>query len=244
MSKNQQLLAHATALEVGVVANTIVMFWKRNISDFNQTLQKNLEELEVQNKTLQLSFGNMRKGAYTGNKIKTNKEIADLFVGLKYLVKAYLHHPSAKIKTSAQKVWNQIVAVGVDRHKQSLEKKISGMGVLLDHMSGKLKKETEDLPSADAYVVALKKAVGNLNNYYHLRNDELIVQKQKVQTTAQAHKVHRLLNEEIFPFLFVLCKLDSDNYSHLARIAELELKEINKKIRARRTMWAKRREEK
>jgi|GEM_PF-2768762 len=243
MNKNQKLLTHAKAIDVAVVANAILAHWKEHSFELNQTLLRNLEELEVQNKSLQSSFGNLRKGAYTGDKIKANKEIANLFVGLKYLVKAYLHHPNAEIKASAKKVWNKIVAVGVDRHKQSLEKKISGMGTLTDRMLGELKKETDDLPEVDAYVLALKEAVGRLNNYYRLRIDELIIRKQNVQTTAQAHKVYRLLNEEIFPMLFTLCKLDPDNHGKLARIADLELKETNKKIRARRSMWAKRREE-
>ncbi|MDM8162090.1 hypothetical protein QUH73_19890 [Labilibaculum sp. K2S] len=143
---NQQLLAHAKAIEVGMIAIAIVDFWKMKKPKINDRLQLNLEELTIQNKILQDSFGSVRNGAYTLDMKKLNNQIARLFVGLKYLVKAYLHHPDKEIVDGANRVWNQLVAIGVDAHKKNLEKKISGLHILIDRLLvGKKKSDTKNL---------------------------------------------------------------------------------------------------
>ncbi|MDM8161338.1 hypothetical protein QUH73_16065 [Labilibaculum sp. K2S] len=92
-------------------------------------------------------------------------------------------------------------------------------------------------------MIALNEAVDQLIELYRKRNAELVVRQERVQTTAQAHKLHRMLNNDIFPFLFTLRQIDPDNYGPLARLAEIELADINQIIRARRTRWANKKEE-
>lgn len=244
MNKNQQLLAHAKATEVREVARTIVDFWKGEKIDVDKQFLNRLEELDEQSIILRDSFGKSRKGTFTGNMRELNKQIASLFVGVKYLVKSYLHHPDEDKRRDGKKIWKQIVVLGVNSHKLSLEEKVPSLQKLIEvTLLGDLKPELENLDGLKVFIVGLRDLINQLQTAHRLSIEEKVKRKQRVQTTAQAHKVHRLLNEEILPFLFTLRKLDPDNYGKLARIAELELKEINMKIRARRSMWAKRREE-
>jgi hypothetical protein len=244
MNKNHTLLVHAKAKEVREIARTIVDFWKGEKIEAEKQFLSRLEELDEQSIILRDSFGETRKGTFTGNIRELNKQIASLFVGLKYLVKSHLHHPDELKRKDARKVWKQIIAIGVNSHKLSLEEKISGLQKLLDvTLLGELKAEVENLDGLKVFLLGLRDLVDQLMTMYRLSINEKAKRKERVQTTAQAQKVHRLLNEEIFPMLFTLCKLDPDNYGKLARIAETDLKKINQKIRTRRTMWAKRREE-
>lgn len=244
MNKNQQLLAHAKATEVREIARTIVDFWKGEKIDVEEQFLSRLEELDEQSIILRDSFGKSRKGTFTGDIRELNKQIASLFVGLKYLVKSHLHHPDELKRKDAKKVWKQIVAIGVNSHKMSLEEKVWGLQKLMEvTLVGELKTEVENLDGLKVFLLGLRDLLNQLMTTRSLSVNEKVKRKARVQTTAQAQKVHRFLNEEILPFLFTLRKLDPDNYGKLARIAENDLKEINRKIRARRNMWAKRREE-
>lgn len=241
---NKQLLAHARAIEVGAITMTIVAFWKMEKFDLNHRLQQNFEELDVQNRILQDSYGIVRSGSFTADMKKLNEQITRFFIGLKYLVKAYLHHPDEEIEESAGRVWNQLVAIGVDTHKKNLEKKISGLQILIDRLlSGKLKPDAGKLKGIEKYLNVLHVSLDQLVELYRLTNDEKVKRKQRVQTTAQAHKVHRILNNDIFPFLFTFQQVDPDHYDSLAQFVEFELKNANAVIRARRTRWANKKEE-
>jgi len=236
---NRQLLAHARAIEVGAVTMTIVDFWKMKKFDLNHRLQRNFEELDVQNRILQESYGTVRSGSYTADMKKLNDQISRFFIGLKYLVKAYLHHPDEEIVAGAGRVWNQLVAIGVDAHKKNLEKKISGLQIVTDRLlSGKLKADADKLKGIEKYLNALQATLNQLAELYRLTNNEKVKRKQRVQTTAQAGKVHRILNNDIFPFLFTFQQVDPDHYDSLAQFVEFELKNANAVIRARRTRWA------
>ncbi|MUP38413.1 DUF6261 family protein [Labilibaculum euxinus] len=241
---NQQLLAHAKAIEVGMIAIAIVDFWKMKKPKINDRLQLNLEELTIQSKILQDSFGTVRNGAYTLEMKKQNSQIASLFVGLKYMIKAYLHHPDKEIVNSAGRVWGQLAVIGVDTHKKNLEKKISGLQILTERLlSGKLKADADKLKGTEKYLTVLHLSLDQLKVLYRLTNTEQVKRKQRVQTTAQAHKVHRILNDDIFPFLFTFRQVDPDRYDSFARFVEFELKNTNAVIRARRTRWANKKKE-
>ena len=242
MNKNQQILAHAKAADVLEVGQVIIDIWKNNSPNINQQLYKNLEELDQQIILLNHSFKRKRKGTFTLDMRKLSKQIASLYVGLKYLVKSFLHHPDEEKRRDAKIIWRQIVAIGVDIHKKNIGEKCAGLQKLVHVTSlGELKSEAKNLDGIEVFIDGLRVLHNQLIETYNLSIEEKIKRRERVQATAQGHKVHKILNEEILPFLFTFRKVDPENYEQLASIAEVKLIECNKKIRVRRNIWAKRR---
>ncbi|WP_282126509.1 DUF6261 family protein [Marinifilum flexuosum] len=244
MNKNQQLLAHANAKEVVVLGQMFVNIWRYENPKINDQLHKHLKELEQQILILRNAYRQPRKGTYTNDLNKLNKQIASLFMGLKHLVKSYLHHPDEDKRRDAKIMWRLIVAIGVNVHKTNRSKKVVCLRNLVQILSvGELKSEAKNLDGLEVFLAGIEDLIEESDASYLLSAEERAQRKERVQATAQAQKVHKLLNEEILPILFTFQKLEPESYDRMARTFQVSLKKMNQKIRKRRADWVKRREE-
>ena len=237
----KQIHAHAKVLEIGSMLSTILSIYNKDKPNVDSILKECLDKLQKEHAILQSAVGVRRKGSFTKEMKEVDKEIAKYFVGLKLMVKGYMHHPDKEIANNASIVWYVISRAGRNIHKRGYLIKINELEHLADRLMGEeISDIRRDLLGIEEYLLAIVKFCEKLRDLVRNSTIESIEREKRIQPTAQAKKIHKIMNNEFLPYLYTMRMVDPKNHNKLAKLVDVEVKEINTKIRARRTRWVNR----
>lgn len=234
-----QIYAHARVLDLAAISNSILDWFYMQNSYNDSFLEECMNALKQENEILLDAMGGVRKGRFTDEMQRVDQKIMQYFVALKFFVKGNMHLADKQIVASANIVWETISAIGRNAHRKGHIRKIHDLLLIVDRLlEAKMLPVVKTLKGVEESAIILKAACNQLNDLFRQSIREKVSRKDRVQPTAQAKKLQARLNNDLLPYLGIMAKVDPGKYSKFSHFVDCEVKEINTKIKARRTRWA------
>jgi hypothetical protein len=237
-ARNQQILKHANAALIGDITDVILDAYTNTDLKMDKLIVDCMLRIQKEQEELRKAVGVSRKGSFTKEIADRTVLIKSRFVGLKYFLKAYQHHPKKEYTEKAKVLWQILRHIGSDLNKKGYRKMNYSLNQLFNEVySHEHLAKLNELSGLKDCMDELKTLSGELNELIAASALERTQRNDRKQATAVARKIQNLFNEELIPYINVMRKSRPEQHESFARLVNMQVAEINTKIRARRTNW-------
>jgi uncharacterized damage-inducible protein DinB len=237
----KQILYHANVSEVHSFTSVFLEYYKDCGYIKDEVLNKHIHILRQDFEVLQGVAFLARGNTYTRELIAGNSKVNKCFIALKTFVRGNMQLQNEEHAEKAGKIWKLIVHHGVNMHRQGYLVKANLMQKLIDNI---MREKHADFL---APLFGVKNALADLSEHTAILQDLIMKSAQagakkkgRVEPTAQAKKIKKLLNATILPYLGAMAKMNEETHLPLFKFTSERLAKVNHAVRHRRKKWGKR----
>lgn len=152
-----------------------------------------------------------------------------------YLVKGFLYHPQAEVKSAAETVEKVLESYGLDITGESYSTESSLIASLLDDLSKqKIQEAIALLPGCAEIITALQTAQADFETTRIAYEEEKAQESTELNASTIKKKVVGIINDRIVVYMRAMEVVDEPNYGAFARTIATIIAENNEVVKKRR----------
>lgn len=231
-----QILSHADTNEIGSIANNTIQELQKKDWSTDLYLSTILERLKVETAVLADAIGLVRKKDFTEQLMAQDAIFDQVFIGIKQFVKANTFLLDNEKAKNAEMILNIIEAHDANLYRMGYGQQIFLCQSLLDNFEKANNKEAiASLYGVSTFVELLKTHNDTLRDIFQESKLAEAAKADSIAASAQKNEVRYILNNELYPYLEVMDRVNTDVYSESFNVISAYVSSVNIQVRARKT---------